>query len=142
MLTGSNDYIIDLKRRIALPKAMRAEVGEFVYVAPGFDRRALTIFPIGELENIKNRVNQLPLSKSIPLSRRIFPKAQKTPVDTQGRILLPSDLLDSAGMKSEDKVMVIGVGDFAEIWPYDVYCQMNAENSSQDLMSALEEVDI
>ena len=68
--------------------------------------------------------------------------AMPTDVDTQGRILLPLELLQASGMQCEDKVMVIGVGDFAEIWPYDLYCQMSAENDSSDLMAALEEVDI
>lgn len=142
MITGKGEYIIDVKKRMALPKAMRAEFGESVYIAPGFDRRTLTVFPIEQLESIKARVNQLPLSKSIPLGRRIFPNAEKTPIDTQGRILIPLELLDGAGMKIEDRVMVIGVGDFAEIWPVEAYKAMAAENNSTDLMSALEEVDI
>ncbi len=142
MITGKGKYIIDVKKRMALPKAMRAEFGECVYVAPGFDRRTLTIFPVDQLEKIKNRVDQLPLSKSIPLGRRIFPNAEKTQIDTQGRILIPLELLDGAGMKIEDEVMVIGVGDFAEVWPINDYRALDEANKSTSLMSVLEEVDI
>lgn len=142
MITGKGRYIIDAKKRMALPKSMRAEFGEYVYVAPGFDSRTLTIFPIEELDKIKKRVDSLPLSKAIPLGRRIFPNAERTPIDTQGRILIPLELLDGTGMKIEDEVMVIGVGDFAEVWPMSAYKALEEANKSTSLMEVFEEVDI
>ena len=142
MLTGAYDYILDQKRRVSLPKSMREEFGECVYIAPGFKKNTLSVFPIDSLEKIQQKVDSLPLSKSIPLSRRIFPRALKVPIDTQGRVLVPAELLKSSGIKVDDKVMIIGVATFAEIWPYDLYMSEMCPEEDEGLMSALEEVEI
>ena len=142
MLTGSYEYILDQKRRVSLPKAMRLEFGESVYIAPGFKKHTLSIFPIDSLEKIRGKVEALPLSQSIPLSRKIFPRAQKVQIDGQGRVLVPGELLDKAGMKVDDKVMIIGLASFAELWPYDLYMAELCPDENEGLMEALEEVEI
>ena len=121
MLTGSGEYIIDSKKRMALPKEMRAELGEYVFLSPGFEAGSLTILPPEMLEELRAMIKTRPLSETVTLRRNIFSRTKRVQIDGQGRILIPQELLGQVDLKAEDKVKVVGSGDYAEIWPLDVY---------------------
>ncbi len=116
LLTGRGTYILDLKKRMALPKEMRAELGEKVYVAPGFEPETLALFPENMMETIKAKVNNtLTFTEAYKINRRVFPNAHLANIDVQGRILIPQDILDKASIAVEMKLTVEGLGDYAII---------------------------
>ena len=127
LLTGSGDYIIDSKKRMALPKDIRAELGEYVYISPGFEKGSLAIFPPETLEEIKANFKKQLLTNTIVPSRNLFSYSKRAQIDTQGRILIPQETLNLVGLNPEDKVKVLGCGDYVEIWPIDTYNDRFAE---------------
>ncbi len=138
MLTGSGNYIIDSKKRMALPKEMRAELGEYVFLSPGFEKGSLAVLPPEMLTEISMMIKTRPLSETIGLRRDIFSKAKRVVIDTQGRVLIPQELLDRVGLSPEDRVMVVGSGDYAEIWPLETYEKLFGEEET-DLLKAFQE---
>ncbi len=138
MLTGSGEYIIDSKKRMALPKEMRAELGEYVFLSPGFENGSLAIFPPEMLEELRTMIKTRPISETVSLRRNIFSRAKRVQIDGQGRVLIPQELLSKVNLEVEDKVKVVGSGDYAEIWPLNLYNEMFGDES-EDLLSAFQE---
>ena len=138
MLTGSGEYIIDSKKRMALPKEMRAELGEYVFLSPGFEKGSLVIFPPEMLAELQAMIKTRPLSETVALRRNIFSRTKRAQIDGQGRILIPQELLSQVNLSPEDKVKVVGSGDYAEIWPLDMYNEIFGEEGT-DLLSAFQE---
>lgn len=138
MLTGSGEYIIDSKKRMALPKEMRAELGEYVFLSPGFESGSLTIFPPEMLQELQAMIRTKPLSETVALRRNIFSRTKRVQIDGQGRVLIPQELLAQVGLEPEDKVKVVGSGDYAEIWPLDLYNTLYGEGTT-DLLNAFHE---
>lgn len=138
MLTGSGEYIIDGKKRMALPKEMRAELGEYVFLSPGFEKGSLAIFPPEMLEELRMMIKTRPISETVSLRRNIFSKAKRVQIDGQGRVLIPQELLSKVNLEVEDRVKVVGSGDYAEIWPLNLYNEIFGDES-EDLLSAFQE---
>lgn len=66
--------------------------------------------------------------KRSDLERFLYTSAIETVIDAQGRVVLPTSLLEYAGI--EDETAVIGVGDHVEIWNHAVW-QEHLKNISQ-----------
>ncbi|MBE6543245.1 MAG: hypothetical protein E7675_02485 [Ruminococcaceae bacterium] len=121
LLTGSGEYIIDSKKRMALPKEMRLELGEHVYVSPGFEKGSLAIFPPETLEELRDNLKKQMFTNTLDAHRKLFSSSKRVQIDTQGRILISQEILDIVKLNPEDKVKVLGCGDYIEIWPLEIY---------------------
>ncbi len=119
MVLGEYEQKFNGKNRIALSKKIRREFGKTIILAKGFDQ---CIF--GFSENYWNNVTAKEMEKSImsedglKARRKMFSGAVEVDIDFQGRIVVPENLLNYAGIKSSDEteMMVIGAGDHVEIW--------------------------
>lgn len=115
MFSGEFEHSIDAKGRVTIPSKYRDELGDLCVVTRGFDG-CLEIYSNQRWEE---RVNIL-LSATTSsenfrkLKREIFSKTQQCEFDKQGRVLLPQELRRIGNLI--DKVMVIGVGDYIELW--------------------------
>ena len=76
----------------------------------------LLIYPLTEWEKIERKLVALPnLGKTArKLQRLLLGHATELEMDNQGRILLPRELREFAGL--EQKVMLIGQGNKFELW--------------------------
>ena len=73
--------------------------------------------------------------KRMDLRRRVFSSAIEIEIDTQGRTIIPLNLLEFAGMKGTKQAIVIGVGNHFEIWQknkWEKYQQTIEENISRE----------
>ena len=61
--------------------------------------------------------------------------AQVTP-DSQGRIVLPPELIQYAEL--EKSVLIVGCGDYAEIWAEATYRTMKEEEDVEAMLEELE----
>jgi len=115
MLLGHFDHTIDDKNRLTLPAKFRDDFADGAYVTPGLDG-CLDVYSAAEFERRAQRVRSLdPLSRESRLMQRyFFASASADAPDKQGRIMLPSALLDAAKLARE--VVVAGVYDHVEIW--------------------------
>jgi len=116
MLTGEYKYIIDSKKRLALPVKFRKELGKQVIVTEGFDG-CLSVYSQKEWEVTLNNIREKMPSgsaESRKFNRVFLGKAAEIALDKLGRILIPDYLKKYAGL--EKNVTVCGLGNKLEIW--------------------------
>jgi MraZ protein len=112
---GEFDHTIDDKGRVAVPARFREEIGEGLIVTRGFDR-CLQAFPRPIWQNLSQRVSALSMGneESRQLRRLLFSSAAEVEVDRQGRILIPQNLREYAGLA--EQVVIAGMDTYFEIW--------------------------
>ena len=118
-LTGTHPRSVDEKGRVALPKPLRDELlsgGDVVFVTAEPDG-AVGIYSQKEFDARAVRLSQTTAEPADArrFMRVYYSQAEQCGVDGQGRFRVPERLLRHAGLSEE--VVVLGVGDHAEIWP-------------------------
>ena len=115
MLLGEHEHTLDDKKRLTLPAKLRGAFEDGVVVTRGLDG-CLFAYPRAEWELLAERLQGLdPLAESSRLMQRhFFAFAAPGELDRQGRLVVPSGLLEHAGIERE--VVVAGVFDHIEIW--------------------------
>jgi MraZ protein len=116
MLFGEYEHTIDEKHRVTLPARFRDVLAQGVVATRGLDR--CVVLYTGESWDtlVEQRLEDLdPFSKEgRQLQRYMFSNATPSKPDRQGRLLLPSGLIEHAGITRE--VVVAGLRDHVEIW--------------------------
>jgi MraZ protein len=133
LLTGLFARSIDEKLRVALPKPLRGALGchegVALYWAPGTDG-SLAIYTEEALARLGDRLARAsPTQHNVRAYLRLFfARAQRVEVDRQGRIRIPADLADLAGLGKE--AVLLGVQDHLELWAPDRWKTYLAEKQS------------
>ena len=107
---------LDKQGRIVIPSKMREQLkGSNVYLTRGLEE-CLFLFSENVWKLQSEKLKILPFTKGDPraFTRLFFSGAYRTKIDKQGRLNIPSNLVDYAGIKSS--VVIIGVGTRIEIW--------------------------
>lgn len=113
MLTGEFQHNIDAKGRVIMPVKLRDELGDRFVATKGLDK-CLFIFPLSEWDKLDKQLSELSLSKGREIQRFFYGGMTQCEVDKQGRILIPSNLREYAGLEKD--VVIIGLNRRAEIW--------------------------
>jgi MraZ protein len=118
VLTGTFSRTIDTKQRIAIPKRLRDEfAGEnpAMFVAPGTDG-SLALYTEEMFALLASRLNAAsPAEEDVrAFSRLFYAQAQRVEFDRQGRLRIPVELAELAGLRKES--VLLGVFDHLEIW--------------------------
>ena len=115
MFLGEYDHNMDDKGRLAVPARFRDELGEGVVITRGFDR-CLMGFPRPMWELLARQVSALSLGQGDArnMRRLLFSGASDLQLDRQGRILIPQNLREYAGL--DEQVIVAGLNTHFEIW--------------------------
>ena len=126
MFTGQTRHNLDNKGRLTIPSRYRDLLEQGAYVTQGFDTN-LMIWTLTAFETIYKSVNRMSITdpNSRLLRRLIFANGEKVEVDRAGRILIPQYLRQFAGLDGE--VVIVGVGDYFEIWSPDMWSQQMAQ---------------
>ena len=138
MLLGEHEHALDDKNRLTLPAKLRAAFEDGVVVTRGLDG-CLFAYPRAEWEQLAARITALdPLAEDTrALRRHFFAGAAQTELDRQGRLVLPTTLIEHAGLGRE--VTVAGVYDHLEIWDRAKWRQRlhEVEGSAEDVAERL-----
>ena len=115
MFTGEFQHALDDKGRGIVPARLRAELGDRFVITRGL-YQCLFIYPPSEWARIEQKLKELPFTRSDAraFTRLFFSGAAELEVDKQGRILIPQNLREYAGI--EKVVMFIGVSSRVEVW--------------------------
>ena len=115
MLLGEYNHTIDSKGRIIVPSKFRDDLGCSFIVTKGFDN-SLFVFSKTEWSNFETKIRALPMTNpnARSFSRFFLAGATEVELDKQGRINLPQNLIDYAGITKD--VVVIGVSSRVELW--------------------------
>jgi MraZ protein len=118
MFTGEFEYRVDEKGRVPIPPKFRTEElkREGVVLCPGMEK-CITIYPISEWKKIAGSLTSssaiIP-SKLRKLNRAIFATSFTLEIDGQGRIVIPAQLRQFAGIN--DEVVLAGLNSYFEMW--------------------------
>ena len=132
-LMGTYHHNIDAKGRMSFPTKLRDLLGGEFYITKSINQKCLTIYSKSEWEKLANKIAELPDSMGgLDIKRWLFSGAGELVPDKQGRVLIPSDLREFAGLKKD--VVVIGLDDKAEIWDKELW---DAQQSNMDMSAML-----
>lgn len=111
---GTYDHSIDTKGRVIVPAKFREALGDSFVVTLGLDG-CLFVYPMEEWEDFVKQLKELPGSKEArKLQRYFMAGAAPCDVDKQGRVLIPSQLREKAGLEKD--IVFVGVMSKIEIW--------------------------
>ena len=115
MFMGEYAHNIDAKGRLIVPAKFREQLGDEFVVTKGLDG-CLFGYPMEEWEKITERIHETPMTSkdARKFMRFFFAGACNVEFDKQGRILLPQNLRDHAGLDKD--VILAGVSTRIEIW--------------------------
>lgn len=116
MFLGNYNPNITDGSRIALPRKLRDQIdGEEVILSRGFEKCIFVYDKSVWMEEAGKQVNNpITDSNTRDLKRYMYASAAESNIDSQGRIVIPSNLKDYAGL--DKGTAVIGAGDHIEIW--------------------------
>ena len=137
MLTGQYAHNLDNKGRVNFPARLREELGERFIITRGLDN-CLFVYSVQEWQILADKLHQLPVSKSAPLSRFFFAGAAEVEPDKQGRVLLPAHLREYAGLDKD--IIIAGVSNRAEIWDSVRWEENNRILTSESIAQAMDEL--
>ena len=118
LLTGAFARAIDEKQRIAIPKPLREALGtdvQTLFVTPGTDG-SLALYTEAALTRLAERLAAAsPNGQDVrAFSRLFYARAQPVELDRQGRVRIPPELAQLAGLSGE--AILVGVQDHLELW--------------------------
>lgn len=138
MFLGRFAHNLDAKGRLAIPARFRSSLEDGVVLTRGIDR-CLTAYPMPVWHELAERIANLPVTdrSARQFRRMMFAEAANLDLDGQGRIVLPAELREFAGIDRE--VMVVGVNTSFEIWNPERWREMQAlvDDESETIASQL-----
>lgn len=115
MFRGGYNHSLDDKGRIIIPQKFRYVLGEKFVVTKGLGR-CLWVFTEDEFRKLDDRIQAQPMLdiNAVRLQRFFTGEALDATTDIQGRVALPANLREYAGIDKD--VMVVGAGNRIEMW--------------------------
>jgi MraZ protein len=112
---GEYNHTIDTKGRLIVPSKFREQLGNTFVITKGLDG-CLFVYSNEEWKTIEESFRNKPLTSkdARKFTRFFFAGACDCEVDKQGRILIPSNLREYAGIEKD--VVSVGVLNRVEIW--------------------------
>jgi MraZ protein len=135
---GTHTPRLDDKGRLAMPARFRADLEGGLVITKG-QERCLFAFPIAEFTRLTELLRVAPMTdrRIRNYSRIFFASASQEMPDGQGRITVPQQLRQYAGLEKD--CVVIGANTRVEIWDA-VAWQDYLESTEQNFSDADEEV--
>lgn len=127
---GTYEHTMDAKGRMAFPTKLRERLGLGFIVTIGLDR-CLYVFSEDEWENFTEKLKTLTGDKA-KTAKLFIVRACPVEPDKQGRILIPQQLREYAGLYHD--VTVLGVINRAEIWDSARFKNMS-DSVTEDMLS-------
>ncbi|NLX70745.1 MAG: division/cell wall cluster transcriptional repressor MraZ [Clostridiales bacterium] len=124
MFIGEYQHTIDSKGRVIMPVKFREALGSKFVLTKGLDS-CLFVYPNEEWINFEKKLRSLPLTSrdARAFIRFFFAGACECELDKQGRILIPGNLREYAGLEKD--LVIIGVSTRVEIWSKDKWDEYN-----------------
>lgn len=130
MLMGKFTHNLDVKNRLFIPAKHREQLGETFVITRNVDK-CLSVFSMTEWEKYTDKLEQLPSTQAREIARFIYSGAAEVQPDGQGRVLIPAELLEYAGIQKS--AVVVGCGRRAEIWAEEIWNERNGNAASDSL---------
>ena len=137
MLSNNFRHNVDTKNRLFVPAKYREELGETFVISQSIRGNYLKIYSHSEWEKYIAPIKLLPRKTSEEALRFLIGNSIEVSPDTQGRIVLPNSMLQFASITKG--TVIIGCGDYAEIWAEESYETNQTEQDMEAMRQALED---
>ena len=138
MFGGEYRHILDAKNRIFIPAKLREDLGETFVVAKDVRTECLKVYSLAGWEAYLEPILKQNRSLKERALRFLSPSMTQVSPDSHGRITLPKELVDHAGI--EGTAVVVGCFDYAEIWAEEAYEKLKSEEDVDQMIADLEEL--
>lgn len=138
-----NQYVhsLDAKGRVNFPAKLRDELGHRFIVTKGLDsHKCLFAYSEAAWEALGEKIKALPNAKARQVQRFLFANAIDVEPDKQGRIVIPQNLREYAGLTKD--IMISGIGDHAELWDKDAWELVNSEYTPDVIVDIIDEISL
>ena len=137
-MTGEYQHNLDAKGRLFIPAKLREDLGDVFFVTISMDK-CLSAYSGASWQDFSDKVNAMPYVKQRKM-RPLFAYATKCELDSQGRILLPQNLREFAGLSKN--VTVVGSNNHAEFWDSEAWQTVRAlEITTENIAAVMEELE-
>ena len=136
MLSGEYRHTLDVKNRVFIPAKHREELGESFVVAKSIREKCLRVYSMDEWSAYIKPIESLDGRDKERIVRALSRNAAQVSPDSQGRIVLPPDLVSYAQI--EKNAVVVGCGHYSEIWSDVNYAAMVEEEDLVGMKDLLE----
>lgn len=122
MFMGEYSHTLDPKGRMIIPAKFREALGDKCVITRSLDQ-CLCLYAMEDWEKFVARLSSIPYNvrKQRQLVRFFLSGANEAEPDRQGRILIPANLREAAGIDRD--VVLVGVGSRIEIWSKSLWEQ-------------------
>lgn len=137
MFVGKYNNSIDSKSRVIVPAKFRDELEGRCIIAKSLDR-CLTIYPLVQWEKfVEEKLEILPAGnpQARKLKRHFYSSAAECDVDKQGRLTIPQELKEYAGIEKE--LITVGSDKTIEVWSRE-HWEDELDPDTGELMNASE----
>lgn len=126
MFLGEHQHTLDAKGRVSMPAKFRSQMIGKVVVAKGLDKN-LYVYEAAEYEKfVETLTARADFNAQVRKLRSFFTGgAYETDLDSAGRVSIPANLREFAGLTKD--VVVIGNGSRIDIWDAAAWQQYNSE---------------
>ena len=118
MFLGEYNPSVTEGSRVALPKKMRGQIaGDSVVLTRGVEKCVYIYDKADWQEEAQKYIENSKVdeqAKIRDLERYVYSSATETPIDSQGRVVIPTKLIEFAQITGE--TAIVGVGNRIEIW--------------------------
>jgi MraZ protein len=124
---------------VIIPLRFRTELGTNFVVTKGLDR-CLFVYRDDDFTAMEKKLDEQPAldRHTIRLQRWLSAEAVESQVDNQGRVAIPANLREFAGI-GED-VVILGASSRIEIWSQAGWEAFNASLTDEDITASAAEV--
>ncbi len=138
MIIGEYKSKVGEKKRVALPRKFREEIGEDLILTRGYEDALILVNRKMWKKVAKEVINGSFTNKNIrDTSRFLVGGAKEVEMDKQGRFVIPESLFTHAGLKTE--IIFIGLVNWIEIWDSSkwekrlTYLQKHGDDIAQEI---------
>lgn len=141
MPTGLFNHSVDAKGRVFIPAKFRPDLGTRFTLFKCPTDTCLRAYNEENWKKYKKKLAKIK-DKNNRLRRLIFSSSYEVETDSQGRILIPADLLEESHIR--DKAVIIGMDRWVEIWdPAEHRSAMDPDDNEtlSEIMTSLDSDD-
>lgn len=138
---NSYDYSLDDKNRLSIPAKFRkvmSQIKQTSFIISCLENSCLTLYPADIFEEkIVKRLEDLPQmdEDANELRRAIAMNSEEVDLDNQGRIVLPANFKEHAGI--DKKVKIVGMMNKIELWNPETFTKVSRTPDAASIKSEL-----
>ena len=138
MLSGEYRHSLDAKNRVSIPAKLRDELGENFMIVRSVRGTCLRFYSAEAWKEYIEPLKKLPRKVAEDTFWFLYRDAAQVTPDSQGRVVIPQELVEYAAI--ERSIVVVGCGDYAEIWAESTYDANKAQIDVSEPIGELEEL--